>query len=328
MSTAEHLFAPYIRTLGKGRQGMRDLSGEEAHDAMARILAGEVEDLQLGAFLMLMRVKEESPAEVAGFVKAIREWLPGNPANVADVDWSSYAGKRRQHPWFVLAALLLAANGIRVFMHGLHRDDERLYTPEVLRTLGIPLAGSIDEAVAHIQQRNFGFVDLASFAPRLNQIIEMRRLLGLRSPMHTVARMINPLRAPLMVQGIFHPGYREMHQEAGALMGQPRLVVLKGDGGEAERNPDDPCVVKSVRDGELVSEEWPAMFPRRHVRPDELNPGHLRAVWERRSEDEYGEAAVVGTAAIVLRALDRAADMGAAEALARRMWEERQPLSG
>ena len=57
----EHPFAGYIRTLGKGKHGSRSLSQDEAHRAMQMILAGEAEPIQLGAFLMLMRVKEETP---------------------------------------------------------------------------------------------------------------------------------------------------------------------------------------------------------------------------------------------------------------------------
>ncbi len=57
----EHPFAPYVRILGKGKKGSRSLSRAEARDAMTRILRGEVEDVQLGAFLMLLRVKRKLP---------------------------------------------------------------------------------------------------------------------------------------------------------------------------------------------------------------------------------------------------------------------------
>ncbi len=68
---------------------------------------------------MLLRVKEESPEEIAGFVLAAREAMAlPSPLPKVDLDWSSYAGKRRQLPWFILAALLLARNGMSVFMHG------------------------------------------------------------------------------------------------------------------------------------------------------------------------------------------------------------------
>ncbi len=73
---AEHPFAPYVRILGKGRTGSRSLTFAEARDAFRMILDGEALDVQIGAFLMLLRVKEESPEELAGFVSAVREWIP------------------------------------------------------------------------------------------------------------------------------------------------------------------------------------------------------------------------------------------------------------
>ena len=117
MPQSEHPFAPYVRILGKGRHGSRSLTEAEAEQALAMILEGNVDRLQLGAFLMLMRVKEETPAEVAGFVRAARRFLSVPTDLRADLDWSSYAGKRRHLPWFLLSALLLAENGVRVFMH-------------------------------------------------------------------------------------------------------------------------------------------------------------------------------------------------------------------
>ena len=70
--TVEHPFAQYVRIVGKGKTGSRSLSYEEAYQAFSMILKDEVLDVQLGAFLMLLRVKEESVDELAGFVQATR----------------------------------------------------------------------------------------------------------------------------------------------------------------------------------------------------------------------------------------------------------------
>ena len=91
----EHAFAPYVRALGKGKRGSRSLSQDEARDAMSMILHQQVEPEQLGAFLMLLRLKEETPAELAGFVEAVRHFHNYSAAQVSgiqvDIDWSSYA---------------------------------------------------------------------------------------------------------------------------------------------------------------------------------------------------------------------------------------------
>jgi anthranilate phosphoribosyltransferase len=138
-----------------------------------------------------------------------------------------------------------------------------------------------------------------------------------------MARMLNPFNAPYMMQGIFHPGYRDIHQEAGQALGQPHMVVIKGEGGEIERNPDLPCLIRSVHGGELSEEEWPPMFSRRHVRKDELEVGHLAEVWNGSREDEYGIASVIGTVAVTLHMMGRTASREQAEQQARAMWDAR-----
>ena len=157
MTREEHPFAQYVRTLGRGKTVGRSLTGEEAEAAMDMILANEVRPEQLGAFLMLLRVKEETPEEVAGFVRSVRKefQIPVDAPKV-DLDWSSYAGKRRQLPWFLLAALVLADDGVSIFMHGAEGHTlGRLYTRETLDVLELPVAGDFLQAAEHIQTSNF-----------------------------------------------------------------------------------------------------------------------------------------------------------------------------
>jgi anthranilate phosphoribosyltransferase len=327
MSQQEHPFAQYVRILGKGRNGSRGLTAEEAYESMRMIVNDEVEPIQLGAFLMLMRVKEETPEEVAAAVRAIRDSLHTPSDFKVDLDWSSYAGKKRILPWYLLATLLMADNGIRIFMHGASgHTPGRIYTKDVLPQLGVPVATSLQQAMAQIDATNFSYIDLEHLNPKLHQIIEMRPLLGLRSPVHTISRMLNPFNAPAVMQGIFHPGYRPTHQEAGMLLQIPHMTVLKGEGGEIERNPDIEVVLQSVHNGEMKDETWPAMFDKRHVRPEDMNVADMIAVWNGEQDDEYAVASVVGTVAISLYTMGRADSRESAEAMAWEMWHKRNQL--
>lgn len=79
---------------------------------------------------MLLRVKEESIDELAGFVQATKDQLHFAPLKV-DLDWSSYAGKRKHYPWFLLAALTLAHHGYKIVMHGASGHTiNRVYTEQ------------------------------------------------------------------------------------------------------------------------------------------------------------------------------------------------------
>lgn len=322
----EHHFAQYIRALGKGKNGARDLTEQEAREALEMILRDEVEPVQLGAFMMLMRVKEETPQEVAGFVRAVRSTitLPDSLPRV-DLDWSSYAGKRRQLPWFILSVLLLAQNGVRTLMHGASGHTAgRLYTRDILTQLGITPSQSLTQASQQLGESNFAYIDLAQLCPKLQQVMDLRPLFGLRSPVHTVARMINPLNAPYSMQGIFHPGYQTIHQGAALCLGQPHAAIMKGEGGEIERNPDMECKVFTTSNGDAGVEVWPAIFAQRHVKPDTLDIHDLTRVWHGKHEDEYALGAVTGTLAVALRLLGRASSPETALELAQDWWSERQ----
>ncbi len=321
----EHPFAEFIKILGKGKKGSKPLTQDEAYRAMAMILADKVEPIQLGAFLMLMRVKEDTPEELAGFVQAARESIILPKINLQiDLDWSSYAGKRRHLPWFLLSTLLLAKNGVRIFMHGASGHTEgRIYTKNVLKYLGCANSKSIEESIEQIKETNFSYLSLEYICPKLYEMINLRPMMGLRSPVHTLVRLINPLKASHGIQGIFHPSYRQVHQKAALLLNQPSMAVLKGEGGETERNPDVDCLVQSVKNNQLVEELWPALFARRHVKSDHLDPQQLALLWQGEVNDEFAEAAVIGTAAVALKLIGKSNTQKQAHDLATKFWIER-----
>ncbi|HDS1817334.1 TPA: glycosyl transferase family protein [Pseudomonas putida] len=318
---AEHPFAEFVRILGKGKRGARGLTREEAHGAMTLLLEDKVEDAQLGAFLMLLRHKEESAEELAGFTEALRAHLQA-PHIAVDLDWPTYAGKKRHLPWYLLAAKCLANNGVRILMHGggAHTAG-RMYTEQLLELLQIPLCRDWSAVGTALDQQRLAFFPLQDWAPQLQRMIDLRNTLGLRSPIHSLARVLNPLGARCGLQSIFHPGYQAVHREASRLLGD-HAVVIKGDGGEIEVNPDVISHLYGTTAGQAWDEEWPALSERRHVKPPSLQPQQLITVWQGDAEDSYGEMAVVATMALALRGLGQ--DRDQAFATARRYWSERK----
>ena len=325
MPHTPHPFARFIAILGRGRSLTRPLTVDEAEEAMDMILREEVLPEQLGAFLMLLRVKEESGAEIAGFVRAIRKHLPPRPQGLAEVDWSSYAGKKRQLPWLLLAALCLVQNGHSVFMHGFDGHTAgRLYTGEVLRALGLTPAENFAQAAAQLAQHKFAYLDLGQISPSLARMMGFKKILGLRSPVHTIARMINPFGAPCLLQGIFHPNYMKTHRDAARLLGERHMTVFRGEGGEIERRPGKPTETVGIIDGVEIEERWPPILEDPRQLPDEsMDLAGLLAVWRGEAENAYAEAAVTGTLAIALRTMGLARDMGEAQSKAEKAWAAR-----
>ncbi|NQX89608.1 MAG: glycosyl transferase family protein [Halioglobus sp.] len=321
----EHPFALYIRTLGKGKTGTRSLSQAEARDAFTMVLRGQAEALQVGAFLMLLRVKEESPEELAGFVEACRAVMAQPPATLqADLDWSSYAGKKHQHPWYILAMLLLAGAGYRIFVHGSRGHmPARLYTEDSMAALGLPVASSWPEVAQQLEAHQLSYLPLAHICPPLQSLMLLRPLLGLRSPVNTLTRMLNPLRAKASLQSIFHPAYARLHQEADNLLQQPRALVFKGDSGEVEIKPHADTRVQLLDAGVSRESTWPRCLTDRHERVDTPAVDPLRALWKGEERNDYGVQATRMTTAVALLVLEPCLAMDEALTRADSLWQSR-----
>lgn len=320
---AEHPFAQFIRIIGKGKTGARSLTYDEAYQAFGMILRNEVLDVQLGAFLMLLRVKEESVDELAGFVQATRDQLQFKPLQV-DLDWSSYAGKRKHYPWFLLAALTLAKHGYKVVMHGASGHTiNRLYTEQALQYLGFPICENDLQVEEQLAQRNFAYLPLHAISPILSDLINLRNVMGLRSPIHTLARLINPFNAKATMQAIFHPAYRSSHQQAAFQLGYQNSAVIKGEGGEFERNPDARTLICGIKNGTLYEHELPKLTDSRSPVEEELDLAVLKAVWLGQQPHEYGEIAVTETMGIALYTMGVCDDYDAAMQTAQQLWQNR-----
>ncbi len=324
MVANEHPFAQYVRILGKGKKGSRSLTEEEARDAMALILDGGVRPEQLGAFLMLLRVKEESPEELSGFIRAVKEQMAVPDQLQVDLDWATYAGKKNHLPWFFLSALALAGDGTRILMHGAKgHTSGRIYIEDLLHLFGLKSAHNWLDAELELSHCNLAYVPIEMLNSDLSEIINLRPILGLRSPVHTLCRLLNPLNAPYRIDGVFHPAYGPMHQHTAKLLGQNNSVTVRGDGGEAEIKPDNDCTLQWVKDGNYMDEIWPRYFDQRLVKESELEGRDLLRFWRGEIEHQYGEAAVVQTIAVCLKLMGRSSDVDSAIKTAQGLWAAR-----
>ena len=321
----EHRFASYVRILGKGKSGSRSLTRAEARQAFGMIIRGETREVQVGAFLMLLRVKEETGEELAGFVEACREeMIQPDPGLAADLDWSSYAGKKHQHPWFILSIVLLAGAGHRVFVHGADgHTPERLYTEQAFAELGLSVAANWQQVGRQLDSDFLSYLPLRRFCQPLHDLIQLRPLLGLRSPVNTLTRMLNPLGAPGSIRSIFHPAYANLHKQADLLLGQPRALVFKGDSGEVEIKPQADTRLHRLVNGAASEQVLPRALGGRVQPVESPRVQPLRELWRGDSENPYGMIAVQRTAALALTLVQPGINYPQADQLVQQLWQAR-----
>lgn len=321
--------APFVRTLARGPGRSRNLTLGEAADAMCLVLSGEAEPEAVGALFMLMRYRGENADEIAGFVTAMRERLNNWSRLNVSLDWPTYAsGRSRGLPYFVLSAALVAQAGVPVLMHGWTSLAQNTPRDAALH-LGLPVVETLGAAEDALSRQSFAFISLDALDPKLFELLKLRDVLGLRSPINTCLRALNPSGAFASVQGVFHPSYRGLQQDAARLLGQPRLLCLKGGGGEFERHPAKDIAIFGLGDG--VNSDLVA--PAAHVEKRRLSSGptetmdDLIALWTGEKFNSFEEAVVIGTAALALLAVEKAQTLDAATTLATDLWNARPSLA-
>jgi anthranilate phosphoribosyltransferase len=319
--SSETDFSTFVATLGRGPGRSRALTRDEAEAAFGMVLRGEADPHQVGAFLMLLRFRGEDADEITGMVQAMRTHAGLGQADLGvELDWPSYgAGRTRGAPWFLLSALALARSGITVLMHGSNDFSSGITVENGLAALGLPAE------IGTLRTERFAYLPVRGMAPAVERLLDMRRLFGLRSPVNTAARLLNPANAPFGVDGVFHPPYIEVHLGAAERMGRRRLLVLKGGGGEAERVPLKPgvAVVWDLAEGRQTL-DLPAVEGLRPHPAAEDTPDLFAAVWFGDAAPETPLATIRATIALGLLATGRARDPARAMVDAASIWAQRR----
>lgn len=300
--------APFVRIIARGKGRARAMTMAEAQEAMALILQGDAAPEAVGAVLMVMRQRGETPAEIAGFTAALRAHVNGKLPK-ADLDWPSYAaGRSRGAPLFLLAARLVSQAGYRVSMHGWNSHQS--------------VTASVREAI-ELAGPQVTYTALETLSPAAFALLNLRDTFGLRSCFNTVLRMWNPAQAPATVQGVFHPSYRSLQAHAAQMLGQKDLSIIKGGGGEFERHPSKDTIVFGLRDGTHVQETAAPILHdirRLHRAGDSVD---LHGLWHGRVGDPFAVATIAGTAALALWTLKATRTVAEADQMARSLWARR-----
>ncbi len=203
--------APYLRTIGRGKDGARPLSREQARALMALILDGRVSDLELGGFALAMRIKGESADELAGFVEATMAHTLSLPVPSGEqgpaVLLPSYNGARKLPNLTPLLAMLLAREGVPVLVHGVLDDPGRVTSAAIFEAMGLQAVRDAEGVARRWSAGQPAFMALEALNRPLAGLLAIRRVLGLRNSGHTIAKLLPAVPGALRVVNHTHPEY-------------------------------------------------------------------------------------------------------------------------
>jgi len=313
-------FRAVIKAVGTGPRGSRALTFDEAHMATAALLAGEVSPVQAGAFLVAMRIKGESPAELAGMTQALRDAAarvaadpppPGRPVLACA---GAYDGMVDAPHLSLAAGVLAAAAGARVVVHcGSTLGPKRGTTSaDVLAALGGPARPEPIDSAAMLERCGVALVHAGTAIPGWDELAVLRDEIGLRGPLHSAEKLVDHLGATRFVVGHTHSIYRERLQGALTLLGAEHVVTVRGMEGADVLRAGRPSA--SDTQGPLELPESPGALLRGDADP-QIAAELTRAI---AAGDEHGVAAQTAmlSAGLRLHAAGRCASVRAGTALA------------
>jgi anthranilate phosphoribosyltransferase len=229
----------FIKAVGAGAKRARPLTREEAREAMALLASGNASPEQVGAFLLALRMKGESAAELAGFVDGLGDRVARVAAPDATCEVDAHGDGHEGLPSLLPAAAAAAsALGVPVLIgidvasafakHGLDA---------ALGSLGFSGALGPARAERDLARAGLAAISLDEVCPPLARLVELRPKLGVRTVAQTLSKLISPTGSVRRLVGIFHAPYLEPTAEALHELGAHRALVVQASGGLPEARP-------------------------------------------------------------------------------------------
>ena len=237
--------------LGKVATGA-SLTAGEAEAAFDMMLSGEVTPAQMGGFLMGLRVRGESVAELTGAVTAMRARMlrVEAPADAIDVVGTGGDGSGSYNV-STLAAVIVAACGVPVAKHGNRAASSKSGSSDVLTALGVKI-GIAPEAVARcVRQAGIGFMMAQTHHAAMRHVGPARVELGTRTIFNLLGPLSNPAGVKRQLLGVFSAQWLMPLAEVLQTLGSERVWVIHGSDGLDEMTTTGPTQVAELHMGKI-----------------------------------------------------------------------------
>lgn len=251
---------PLIKEIARGKHGARDLTREQAHELFSAILGGEVAGPALGAILVALRIKGETPEELAGMMAALAPHV--RPMRLAarraiPAVIATYNGARKLPNLVPLLALLLAREDVPVLLHGVAHESSRVGTFEILKLLGHAPVSDMEEGEERLQDQLLAPMPIDVLAPDLGRLLDLRLEIGVRNSGHTLAKLLLPqgveAAAACRLIAVTHPDFLALLKEH-FTTAPANVFLMRGVEGEAVVRLHAPQPIEQVAaDGNHVT---------------------------------------------------------------------------
>jgi anthranilate phosphoribosyltransferase len=232
-----------------------DLTAADAEAAFSTVMEGRATPVQVAGLLTALRAKGESPAEVAGGVRALRAAMVPvivrQPDGIVDTCGTG-GGAITTFNISTAAALLAAGAGVRIAKHGNRSFTSRCGSADVLGALGVSIELSPEAMADVFDSAGIVFMFAPLLHPAMRHVGAVRRELGVATIMNILGPLTNPAGARRQVVGVSDPSLLELIAGGLRELGHERALVVHGEPGLDEISPIGPTDIIELKEGELT----------------------------------------------------------------------------
>ncbi|MDP2743780.1 MAG: anthranilate phosphoribosyltransferase, partial [Dehalococcoidia bacterium] len=211
-----------------------DLTQQETESVMGQVMAGEATPSQIGAFLTALRMKGETPAEIAGGALAMRAHSLRVYTHLKDllVDTCGTGGDSQgTFNISTVVALVVAGAGLPVAKHGNRSVSSRCGSADLLEALGARIDLGPEDVSRCINEVGFGFLFAQRLHPAMKNVAGPRKELGIRTIFNLLGPLTNPAAAPTQLMGVYSDALTETMAQVLRLLGTQRAMVVHSSDG-------------------------------------------------------------------------------------------------
>lgn len=236
----------------------RDLSKQEAHDAMMEIMSGNASEPLIASFLTALRMKGETVEEVAGCAQAMREKATKISTRRPNVIDTCGTGGDSTGTFNIstAAAIVACGGGASVAKHGNRAVSSRCGSADVLKALGVNVEAPKENVERCLDEVGIAFL----FAPMMHGAMKfaapVRQELGVRTVFNILGPLTNPAGAKRQLLGVFDRRLGEPLARVLFELGSERAMVVHGEGGLDEISTVGNTFISELRDGNVSTYDF------------------------------------------------------------------------
>ncbi|RCX12960.1 anthranilate phosphoribosyltransferase [Anaerobacterium chartisolvens] len=233
----------------------KNLSEQEAMDAMNGIMEGNATQAQIGGFITALRIKGETIEEITGCARVMRDKAERiAPRKEYFIDTCGTGGDgSNTFNISTAAAFVAAAGGVPVAKHGNRSVSSMSGSADVLEALGVNISLTAPQVAECVERAGIGFMFAPSFHKSMKYAAGPRRELGIRTIFNILGPLTNPANAKGQVLGVFDSRLTEPIANVLMNLGIERAMVIHGDDGLDEISITADTRISELKDGAVIS---------------------------------------------------------------------------